>query len=196
MGFVDLNNGSSGPSRSAGFGDVLPIFSRHLDTTGDGSGTKNAIGDYSGGGGTVFKIQPAPGQIIRVTRMIVFASGKKTSFNTDTYGSLTGSLTNGVVVRTQNDGGTLINLTDNIPIKYNGDWGRVCYDSDIFVGTGGTDTSLRVRWTFEKAGYPLRLVGNDSERLEVYLNDDFTDGGGATGLSNHYFVVQGFYEQE
>lgn len=194
MGFNDLNNGGGGPS-SSGYGPVPTTFTRHLDTDGDGTGTKNAIGDYSGAE-EIFYIQPSSTQVFRITRMMVLVRGDKSSFYTDSYGSRP-ALSAGIVVRTQNDSGTLINLTDDVPVETNGNWGRFCYDSEIYPSTtGNTDTYLRVRWTFEKSGYPLRLVGSNNERLEVVLNDDFSlnSGGLSSPLVEHYFVVQGYIE--
>lgn len=194
MGFTDLNDGSGGPS-SSGYGPVPTIFTRHLDTDGDGTGTKNAIGDYSSTE-EIFYIQPSSTQVFRITRMMVLVRGDKNSFYTDSYGSRT-SLTNGIVVRTHDDSGILINLTDNVPVKTNGNWGRFCYDSEVYpANTGNTDTYLRVRWTFEKSGYPIRLDGSNNERLEVVLNDDFSlnSGGSNSELVEHYFVAQGYIE--
>ena len=45
-------------------------------------------------------------------------------------------------------------------------------------------------------GYPIRLDGSQNERLEVVLNDDFTDGASSNALANHFFVAQGYYEKE
>lgn len=190
MGFVDLNN-SGGPG-SSGYGPVPTPLYRYLDTSGDGSGTKNAIGNYSSTA-DIFYIQPAAGQVFRIVRMIILIGGKASSVKTDTYGSLS-ALTNGVTVRVQNDGGTVINLTDGIPVKTNAGWGGLCFDSVIYSSTSNTDTFNRVRWTFERAGYPIRLDGSSNERLEVLLNDDFTGGGGADALTSHYFMAQGYIE--
>lgn len=177
---------------ASGYGAVPTPIYQHLDINGDGTGNNNAIGDYSGAE-EIFYFQPAPGTIARITRMIVLVRGPKTSFYTDSYGSV-GELTNGVTVRVQDDLGTVVPLTNGIPIKTNGNWGHFCFDAEVYPSSvGNNDTYLRVRWTFEKAGYPLRLVGDNNERLEVVLNDDFTDGG-VNGLVEHYFHAQGYYE--
>jgi len=183
-----------GPGESR-LGKQLKIISRHLDTDGDGTGTKNAIGDYSATP-EIFYIQPPAGEIYRITRMMVLIRGAKSTFYTDSYGSRT-ELSTGVEIRTQDDSGTIVNLTDNVPIKTNGNWGRFCYDSEVYAADqGNTNTYLRVRWTFEKSGQQIRLVGNNNERLEVVLNDNFSlaSGGGNNALVEHYFVVQGFEE--
>ena len=189
MGFVDLNN-SGGPG-SSGYGPVPTPIYRYLDTVGDGSGTKNAIGDYSASE-EIFFIQPPASQVFRIVRMIVLIGGKASQVKTDHYGSLA-ALSTGVVVRTNGDGGVL-DLTDGIPVKTNSAWGGLCYDSEIYSSTSNTDTYNRVRWTFERAGYPVRLDGSFNQRLEVVLNDDFTAGASADALTSHYFMVQGYIE--
>ena len=191
MGFVDLNNGSGGPS-SSGYGEVPTPLYRHLDTNGDGTGDKSAIGDYSSTPG-IYYIQPGPNEIFRISRMMVLLSGKATSMKTDTYGSVP-ALTNGVVVRVQNDSGTIIELTDGVPLKTNGCWGRVAFDSVLYDSTSDSDSYLRVRWTFEKGGYPIRLDGSKNERLEVYLSDDMTDGGSTDAMQKQYFFAHGYIE--
>jgi hypothetical protein len=189
MGFSDL----SGTSTYGAIGPVPTPIYQHLDINGDGTGTKNAIGNYTGSA-EIFYFQPDAGKIARITRMIVLIRGPKTSFYTDSYGSV-GELTNGVTVRVQDDSGTTVQLTNGIPVKTNGNWGHFCFDAEVYPSSvGNNDTYLRVRWTFEKAGYPLRLVGDNNERLEVVLNDDFT-GGGSGGLVEHYFHAQGYYEE-
>ena len=194
MGFTDLNNGGGGGPGSTGFGTIPTIFSKHLDTNGDGTGIKNAIGDYSVTP-EIFYIQPSSTEIIRVWRMMVLVSGPKGRFYTDSYGSRD-MLTNGVQVRAQDDSGTLIDFTDDVTIKTNGEWGQFCYDAEVYAGTlGNLNTYLRVRWTFANSGYPLRLVGANNERLEVVLNDDFSlNNGTSDPLVEQYFVVQGYFE--
>lgn len=190
MGFSDLNNGSG---TSYGYGPVPKPFYRHLDTVGDGTGIKNAIGDYSVVP-QAFTAQPAPGEILRIVRLLVLIRAPKASFTTDSYGNI-GELAVGIALRVQDDNGTLVDLTNGLPIKTNGNWGHYSFDTSIYpADQGNTDTYLRVRWTFEKAGYPLRLVGDNNERLEVVLNDNFTNGVGA-GLVEHYFHAQGYYEE-
>lgn len=186
MGFVDINGGG-GPS-SSGYGVVPTPIYRFLDTVGDGSGTKNANISGSAGTPNIIKIQPAPGEIMRLTRMIILIRDSKAGFTTDAYGAL-GTLGVGIEARVQNNTSTLIDLTDGVPIQTNGNWGKFCYDAEVYpADQGNTDTYLRVRWTFEKAGYPIRLIGDNNERLEVLIQDNLT------GLVEHYFHVQGYYE--
>ena len=189
MGFTDLN-GNTGPGVS-GYGSVPKIFTRHL---ADSGGIKNAIGDYSSTSKDFF-LQPPTGSIYRVTRMLVLIRGPKSTFYTDSYGSVA-ELATGVTVRTENDSGTIINLTDDVPIHTNGNWGRFTYDADLEPpANGNSNTYLRARWSFYKSGYPLRLNGTNGERLTVHLNDDFSaNGAGSSPLVEHYFIAQGYIE--
>jgi hypothetical protein len=186
-----MSNYQPGPGEGR-LGKQLKLISRHLDAAGNGTGNKNFVADYSGAQEIAY-IQPPAGKIYRIARMLVLVSGRASSFKTDTYGSVP-VLANGVQVRTQDDSGTIVDFTDGVPIDTNGCWGRLCFDSELYSDIAGTDTYLRVRWTFDKSGQQIRLVGDNNERLEVLLNDDFTDAGGVDALSKHHFLVQGYEE--
>ena len=194
MGFSDLNNGGGSGPGTSGYGPVpTPIF-RFLTTNGDGTGTKNAVGDYSGGGGTDFYIQPPAGQIFRIERMLVYFRGEKGKTTIDSYVN-SAALTNGITVKELTGVDTvLIDYTNSTPIKRWGGWGRLAFDADILGDADRTltDSVGLVRWTFSKAGYPLRLVGDNSDRLVIHLDDDFSVGG---KFYEHYFMVQGYIEE-
>lgn len=170
-------NASDGPTKT-------PLF-RHLDTNGDGTGTIVANGNYSGAA-EIFYIQPGAGEIYRLQRMIVSLEDTN-GFSAQEYGNLGSALTNGITVRVQNDSGTVYELTDGDPVKTNAKWGAFCYDVDLKTWGAG-DEFLLVRWTFSRTGQPMRLVGDNNERLEVVLNDDFS------GLVDQTFIVQGYIE--
>ena len=165
-------------------GTQREIITRYLDTNGSGAGTKDASGNYASAE-EIFFIQPPKGQVYRIARMIphIVAGGKMAS---DKYGVAI-VLTNGITIRTRDDSSVLLNLTDDLPIHTNTDWARLCYDLSISnFGTG--NEYLHARWTFQKSGQYIRLVGDNNERLEVVLNDDF----GA--LVEQFFMVQGYIE--
>ena len=171
------------PVSIATTGAQKTLLARYLDTDGSGTGTKTAIGNYSTP--TIFYIQPPAGTIYRLSRMLPFVEDVGT-FDSGSYGNGI-TLTNGITVRVQDDSGTLLDLTDGLPIKLNTHWARLCYDMAISkFGTG--NEYLHARWTFAKSGQMVRLVGNNNERLEVVLNDDFSD------LVSQYFMVQGYIE--
>lgn len=162
------------------------IISRFLDTVGDGSGTKNAIGDYSAAT-EEFKIVPGAGEIFVINRMIVQIrdSGQ---FTASTYGALA-TLNNGIHVHIKDSGGVKIDLVDNLTIKTNAEWGRVCYDTQL-ITWGVGDSFILVRWTFGRSGTQIWLDNSRGDYLSVDLNDNLT------GLVAHTFIVQGYdYKQ-
>lgn len=185
---TDVSSTSPLPVSNSSTGAVKTIFSRQADTVGNGTGDFNAIGNYSSGGlgETIFRIAPGAGEVYRITRMLVGVYDSS-GMQCQEYGNLGSALTNGVVVRVHNGTSTLIDLTDNLPIKYNGQWGALCYDADVKSWGNGNEL-LVARWTFERAGQPIRLDGDNNEELQVVLNDNMT------GLIEQTFTVQGYIE--
>jgi hypothetical protein len=165
------------------------LISRALDTVGNGTGTKNANGNYSGAA-EEFLIAPDSGEDWVITRMVVSIEDTA-GIQADEYGNLGAALTNGIKVEVHNSSGLLYSLTDpSLPVKTNAQWGVYCFDVDMKSwGTAPTDDLLLVRWTFAKSGQPIKLRSREGEKLVVTLNDNLT------GLIAHYFVVQG-YESE
>ena len=154
---------------------------RRLDTVGDGTGAKSAIGDYSLAAQD-FKITAPPAYQYEVARMIVSIEDTA-GFQAAEYGNLGAALTNGVsVLVTNSSGDTILDLTDGAPVKSNAQWSSLCYDADLKTWGAGNEL-LAVRWTFTKAGEPILLKPGQS--LVVRLNDDFS------GLIGHVFEVQG-----
>jgi len=158
-------------------------LSRYLDTAGNGTGTKNAIGNYAGAV-EEFYIEPAAGEKYEIARLIVTIedTGGGTA---QEYGNIGVALTNGIEVILENEyGTTMSDLTDGVPVKTNGDWSRLCYDVN-WIDKGSGNDYITVRWTFAKSGDTISLEAG--QRLTVQLNDSFV------GLITHYFLVQGTY---
>jgi hypothetical protein len=167
---------------------------RILDTNGNGTGTTNAIGNYTAGGvGTTdFYIQPAAGTDLTLARLIVQV--EDTAIVADDYGNIAGGLTNGVQLLQVRQGDTH-NLTGGIAVKNNADWARICHDSERKAWGPGNEF-LTVRYTFarftddrETIVGGLRLIGHASEKFVVRLSDNLT------GLVAHYFTVEGTIQQ-
>lgn len=155
---------------------------RFLDTNGDGTGTKDAIGDYSSAE-EIFFYQPPINSLIQISRLVIFMEDA-TGMRWDRYGSLAGGLTNGIVVRISDDHGVLLDFTDGLPIKTNGHWRRSAFDGTISARGGGNDV-FASRWSFFKSGEPVTLRCNHlHQRIEVVLNDNFT------GLVSQTFQAQ------
>ena len=167
------------------------ILSRYLDTNGDGTGTKDAIGNYSGAV-EEFYIQPGATEVFHILRMIVSIEDT-TGMQPEEYGNLGNALSNGVSVGYEVDGVEAVDLTDGLPIKTNAQWGSLCYDVDVKNwGNTPTDELVVVRWTFARSGTNIRLSGFNAtpDRLVVSLNDSLI------GLVAHRFLVQGFIETQ
>ena len=173
------------PISGQGFYSSNTVFSRFADTNGDGTGTKNANGDYSSAA-DIFYIRPPAATVYRVHRMLISYEDTSGMIAAE-YGNLAAALTNGITIRVQDDDGTISDMTDGVPVKTNAEWGRMCFDAD--VKTWGSGNELFVaRWTFAKSGAAVVLDGGLNQRLEVVLNDDLR------GLISHYFLLQGNIE--
>jgi len=160
------------------------LISRYLDTNGDGSGTKNANGDYSSAA-EEFYIQPGAGEIYQLSRMIVLIEDTS-GFSATEYGNLGSALSNGIHIHAEYDSAaTTIDLTDDIPIVDNAHWGGLCYDVALKTWGAGNEV-LVVRYTFASMGQEIRLTSDD--RFLVGVNDNLT------GLVDHHFLVQGYIE--
>jgi len=154
---------------------------RHLREIG---GSADANLDYSGGGLglTKFYIAPAPGEVYRIARMLVFV--EDTKIIAAQYGNA-GALAVGVKLAVEDSIGTVLNdLMDNGTVNNSAEWAEYCYDAEVKAWGAGNEF-LTVRWTFTKGGVYIRLVGDDDERLVITLNDDLT------GLDSHEFIVEG-----
>jgi len=163
-------------------------LSRYADIVGDGSGVKNAIGDYSAGGlgQTIFKIAPGSGETLKLSRMIIFLTDVG-SLDADSYGNGI-TLTNGIEMKVMRGASVLWDITDGIPITANHDWKRLCHDELLSTyGAGNESISWRYTFTKDSNGKPLILDGANSEELHIILSDDFS------GLLEHYFRI-GIYD--
>ncbi len=159
----------------------VPIieFLRADNTDGD----RNANGDHSSVDMDYF-FEATEG-VARIHRMIVFI-GDTGTVGVDKYGALS-ALTNGIKVEHKRDGVIVRDLLDGVPVKQNMDWQRYCFDVVILdKGATGNAGFVSARWTFAKSGYPIRLIQND--RFCVTIRDDLS------GLTDHYFSLQGYYE--
>jgi len=163
----------------ANAGNLVPIF-RYLDTVGDGSGTKNAVGNYATTPQTFQIVVPA-GKGYTIESMTIHLSGA-TNFQILGYGSINAGLTNGVVLQAV-VGGVTLNFDDGAPFKTNDDLGHISANVN-HVTYSGTGDSLVVQFQVSDYGVPLTLNPGDS--LQVVLHDNFT------GLSSQHFIVKGY----
>lgn len=160
---------------------VNVFFSQLLSTNGDGTGTKEATGDFSSTA-SLFILQPPLNEIYDVARL--FVTIRDTMITAEKYGGIASGLTNGINIDHREEGDIIKDLLGGFDIKTNIDWARFCYDVDLKTWGAG-DEFVTVRWTFEKSGEPLILHGGKAGRLVVTCNDDMT------GLISHTFTAQG-----
>ena len=157
-----------------------------MDTVGDGSGTTNAIGNYSdiGAGLTEFRLKHNTG-VQELRRLLVYIEDSG-SLDAALYGN--GQiLTNGIRIQLRNSSAQVLEEYTAFPILSNGDWAGHCHDAvPLSWGTG--NQILSIRWTFSKSGQPIYVNGFQGEYLTILLNDDFS------GLVKHLFIVQGKYK--
>ena len=156
------------------------LISRCASTNGDGTGTFDATGDYSGASAINLKVTPPAGQVYDLHRVIVGIAD--TTMTAAKYGGIA-AITNGVIVTVKNASGVIYTLTA-FAIKSNGDWKRHCHDL-LPEDYGAAANVISIRWTFAKTGAPITVSGDAGEYLNFALSDNFT------GLTSHTFVVQG-----
>ena len=161
----------------------MAMFSSFLDVNGDGSGEKNAIGNYSQMPAEFQYRQLSCGET-HIARLIISLSDQGT-LDAGQYGNGI-QLRAGIrLVKKDARGKIVQDLTDGQPVKTNGDWAHFCYDvRPLNFGSGVTH--LSARWTFAKSGEPL--VVKQGESLCVLLADDFS------GLVSHRFLAQGVHK--
>jgi hypothetical protein len=165
-----------------------PIM-RFLDTNGDGTGTKNANGNYAGAE-EEFLIAPPSGTTFRLYRLHWHISDAAIN-NTNQYGG-TAAITNGcrIVVRESVGSTTLFDLTDGIPIQQNIHLARLGQIMLRETGFTGGEDFLKVVIPLDGTETSIRLDGTAGEYLAVTVNDDLT------GLTGHYFFVYGYVEED
>jgi hypothetical protein len=171
----------SSPANASPFAQLTTQtpFWRYLDTAGNSTGSKMATGTYAAA--TSFYLQPPTGAVYDISRLIVSVEDSAV-ITSNLYGAVA-SPTTGVVIR-RVSGSTIITLTDGISLTSNIAWRRFCEVTQ--TNNAGTTNQLQAICKFD--GALLRLSGDQSEKLEVVLNGDFS------GLEGHYFVAEGFKE--
>ncbi len=167
-------NGSPVPNISR-----IPPF-RYISKFLTNGGSNQATGNYATA--TSFILQPPPGQVYLLSRFVV-KIGDDGPVDAGSYGNGI-TLTNGITVNMRDDSGVIVDMTDGSPVLTNGEWATFSYDVTNTDFGAGLNYVL-CRWTLAKAGASVCLVGDNNERLEVVLHDDFT------GLATHTFLAQG-----
>ena len=144
----------------------------------DGSGTP-----------VIFAVNPLPNQSGDMVRVICSITDNS-DMDFESFGGISGGLTNGVVLRVNNGDGTYRNIAN---FKTNGAIELYAYDARYFTNNGGGTRgfSARMSWGSQgKHGAVIRLDGSLGEALEMVVQDDLTP------LIAHYWIAQGSELQE
>jgi hypothetical protein len=164
--------------------DFKPVDAiyRFLDTNGNGTGTKNATGDYSVTPDDFFYTAPAGGAELH--RLIIHIEDT-VGVQAEEYGNLGAALTNGYSLKVFDSNSVeVLDITDGVPIKTNAQLGRLGYDVDVRTWGAGNEI-IQARITFSRAGYPLFLP--EGYQFKITFNDNLS------GLIEHYFMLQGYH---
>ena len=161
---------------------------RFLDTVGDGSGSKNVIGNYSAVAET-FLCTPPVGKIFTFYSLTLHITANIAgNVNAADYAAVAGGLTNGYLLTTKNASGTIFNLTDDVPITDNEELEHLgAGDTTVrIIEYSGNDKSIIVYIDFfEQFGKPIVLKGDNGEYFEGFFNDDFS------AIIDHHFILKG-----
>lgn len=157
---------------------LFPI-ARHLDTIGDGTGQKNANGNYSVSPQT-FKYIIPEGKGAELSTIAIHISASS-NFALSSYGNIAGGLNNGMTIQLGLNGNEY-QMLDH-PIKNNDDLFHLSPSMNHINFAGGGD-SICIPITADQFGFKLSLSGGDY--IQFTLNDDFS------GLSSHHIQIYGF----
>jgi hypothetical protein len=190
-GLADVARNNPLPVTDITDGQVNTMLSEFL-VRSDSPSLNQAVDDYSVTA-RIWEVQPSASQVFRINSLIVAFTWDSDEFFPAGYGKDSSPLTNGITVRVS-DGSTLLDLTAGFPIESMIDWAARDGHFQFVAGTNaGTKYSgFTARWDFSRHGAPIRLDGDNDERLEVVTNDDFSAGG--ADLLTHTFLAHGYVE--
>jgi len=143
------------------------FISKHLR---DANNVYNFVGDYSVTPTTAFYV-PEHGAIANISNLVVLIEDE---------------LSTGIAITLSDDRGNVTSLTADENIKTNADWTKYAFDIERKAWGVGNEYIV-ARWNFETFSKKLSLEGRFGERLNVILNDDFSN------LVNHNFLIQGHH---
>ncbi|MCP4897895.1 MAG: hypothetical protein GY906_13060 [bacterium] len=144
---------------------------RHLDTVGDGSGTRAMAIDYSSLDG-LYYVKPPESQVYVIEQMIITVEFDG-SIRADYYGDINGGLATGIEIKVLRGLDVILDLTNGTPIKTNADWRRLCFEVEEAPGQPGPSI-LTANWHFSSSGKPLFLNGKLHDALFIAIHDDLS----------------------
>lgn len=171
---------SSEPAATAVLLEEQPFF-RFADENGDGTGNREAIGDYSVTSKDFF-LQAQPFETLHIRKIVIVVRDTGV-FRSDRYGAMGALLVNGIRVLLTDSLGTIIkNIDDGEGIRSNDDWAALTFDLGFFNFAAGPNTMV-VAFKVDDSGSPIQL--NPGDRLVFCMNDDLTF------LERHKFNLSG-----
>jgi hypothetical protein len=164
----------------SGAGRENPPLRKILSLNGLGV-TVDIIADYSGGA-VYFFTTPPPGEVWRIHKVHFNVSGDG-ALRADNYRIIAGGLNNGIQLTLRRSQLILDRtLIDSQPIVCNNCLQAFCGSDFLEIDYGaGSKTVSGQLWH----GPPFIMIGDNSDRLMVRANDDFTD------LDQHRFWASG-----
>lgn len=158
------------------------VVHQFLSINGDGTGTINAIGDYSSTS-AVFYIQPAINEVMIIHELLlhILDSG---AMPAGSYGS-GAALTNGLQVFITNARSPRLSMLPG-PIKTNSNFMHCGLNAFNLINFSGGIDGIIASFRPNNFGTPILLDGSQEHKIEVILNDSFV------GFSDHHFIAHGF----
>lgn len=157
-----------------------------LSSNGDGTGTTEAIGDYS--------VTPLSLKLIPDNTSLVELHGLKMNlrdtgtFTAGDFGSINGGLTVGIRVYVRDGDDNILEELTTLPVKNNADLASFATFRKNEFDTN--DNVISIVWGIGSYGEPVKVDFSKGEYFEVYLNDNFT------GLTDHSWIIYGYYPHE
>jgi hypothetical protein len=155
----------------------MAVFTRapliqFADSVGDGTGSIDAIGDYSGGEAS-FKLIPPPGLVYVFEKFHIIIADVGT-MDSGGYGNNGANpLTNGVNFEVRRNGATLVDFTGGRKIKTNSEW-AMYFDELVRYDFGSGDEYLVIRLDEARLKWPRWLDSRTGDQMHFTVNDDLT----------------------
>jgi hypothetical protein len=160
----------------------IPLI-RFLDTNGDGTGTKDANGNYAAAA-EEFYIAPPADTLYVITEFLIHLADAS-NFAIGGFGSRA-VLTNGLKIEVKRAGVVIFDINDGIVPKTNAQMLHLSHRALMLDFPGTNGNSLIISFNSEDFHVPLILNGALSDSLVVTLNDDFST------QDDFHFIVHGY----
>lgn len=162
---------------------IKPLF-RYLSTNGDGTGTTNAIGNYSGAPAYFYISSFNTLKTFYVTDLI-FQYSANGSFSQSGYANGV-ALTNGIDIQYWQNDDAIFTVNDSRKIKTNDGFVHSGFDYQLITFSGAVN-SVAAKYSFVNPIILNEYTDGWAGWFTVILNDDFT------GLTDQTFYLKGYY---